>query len=220
MWGPGPPYSGHSPVPVCRPRDKAGGYGIQALGGMLVEAVHGDFLNVVGFPLNRFCKQLARLYRAPGRRAKHDSIPCVDSFEDLGDPDPAHRGTGPAHGRDAEPGPPCPGASERLSQVGGDPPSPESKDAACNGPRDPRPPFPAGLLQLIHGFKASQVPGRMPVWQGRLGAAGTVAACMCHEALLGWVPSGLCRHHQPLGDRCGSTLDPKDQGGCAGLPPA
>uniref|UniRef100_A0A3B3HIK0 Acetylserotonin O-methyltransferase-like n=1 Tax=Oryzias latipes TaxID=8090 RepID=A0A3B3HIK0_ORYLA len=28
------------------PMDKAGGYGIQALGGMLVEYVHGDFLNV------------------------------------------------------------------------------------------------------------------------------------------------------------------------------
>uniref|UniRef100_A0A3Q4G4C9 Acetylserotonin O-methyltransferase-like n=1 Tax=Neolamprologus brichardi TaxID=32507 RepID=A0A3Q4G4C9_NEOBR len=40
------------------PMDKAGGYGIQALGGMLVEYVHGDFLNVVGFPLNHFCKQL------------------------------------------------------------------------------------------------------------------------------------------------------------------
>ncbi|KAM7407082.1 hypothetical protein PAMA_003012 [Pampus argenteus] len=44
------------------PMDKAGGYGIQALGGMLVEYVHGDFLNVVGFPLNHFCKQLDLLY--------------------------------------------------------------------------------------------------------------------------------------------------------------
>lgn len=43
-------------------RDKAGGYGIQALGGMLVEYVHGDFLNVVGFPLNHFCKQLDMIY--------------------------------------------------------------------------------------------------------------------------------------------------------------
>lgn len=43
-------------------RDKAGGYGIQALGGMLVESVHGDFLNVVGFPLNHFCRQLDLLY--------------------------------------------------------------------------------------------------------------------------------------------------------------
>ncbi|XP_043987991.1 probable bifunctional dTTP/UTP pyrophosphatase/methyltransferase protein isoform X2 [Gambusia affinis] len=44
------------------PMDKAGGYGIQALGGMLVEYVHGDFLNVVGFPLNHFCKQLDIVY--------------------------------------------------------------------------------------------------------------------------------------------------------------
>lgn len=44
------------------PMDKAGGYGIQALGGMLVEYVYGDFLNVVGFPLNHFCKQLDLIY--------------------------------------------------------------------------------------------------------------------------------------------------------------
>ncbi|KAM4608586.1 putative bifunctional dTTP/UTP pyrophosphatase/methyltransferase protein isoform 2-T2 [Polymixia lowei] len=47
------------------PMDKAGGYGIQALGGMLVEYVHGDFLNVVGFPLNHFCKQLDLIYNRP-----------------------------------------------------------------------------------------------------------------------------------------------------------
>nr|XP_055071830.1 probable bifunctional dTTP/UTP pyrophosphatase/methyltransferase protein isoform X2 [Misgurnus anguillicaudatus] len=47
------------------PMDKAGGYGIQALGGMLVEYVHGDFLNVVGFPLNRFCKQLGVIFNSP-----------------------------------------------------------------------------------------------------------------------------------------------------------
>lgn len=43
-------------------RDKAGGYGIQSLGGMLVEYVHGDFLNVVGFPLNHFCKQMGLIF--------------------------------------------------------------------------------------------------------------------------------------------------------------
>ncbi|XP_062390219.1 probable bifunctional dTTP/UTP pyrophosphatase/methyltransferase protein isoform X2 [Sardina pilchardus] len=47
------------------PMDKAGGYGIQALGGMLVEYVHGDFLNVVGFPLNHFCKTLGTIYNSP-----------------------------------------------------------------------------------------------------------------------------------------------------------
>ncbi|XP_048790411.1 probable bifunctional dTTP/UTP pyrophosphatase/methyltransferase protein isoform X2 [Lagopus muta] len=71
------------------PMDKAGGYGIQALGGMLVEYVHGDFLNVVGFPLNHFCKKLAELYYPPLKHTiqhtKHDSIPSVDTFESLSD---------------------------------------------------------------------------------------------------------------------------------------
>ncbi|KAM8975345.1 putative bifunctional dTTP/UTP pyrophosphatase/methyltransferase protein isoform 2-T2 [Pelodytes ibericus] len=71
------------------PMDKAGGYGIQSLGGMLVESVHGDFLNVVGFPLNHFCKKLAEIYYPPCKsaihRVKHDSIPYVDTFENLSD---------------------------------------------------------------------------------------------------------------------------------------
>ncbi|KAH0624666.1 hypothetical protein JD844_032346 [Phrynosoma platyrhinos] len=71
------------------PMDKAGGYGIQALGGMLVEYVHGDFLNVVGFPLNHFCKKLAELYYPPLKHTiqhiKHDSIPSVETFEILSD---------------------------------------------------------------------------------------------------------------------------------------
>nr|XP_025971246.1 N-acetylserotonin O-methyltransferase-like protein isoform X2 [Dromaius novaehollandiae] len=71
------------------PMDKAGGYGIQALGGMLVEYVHGDFLNVVGFPLNHFCKKLVELYYPPPKHSichiKHDSVPPVDTFENLSD---------------------------------------------------------------------------------------------------------------------------------------
>ncbi|KAM6094626.1 putative bifunctional dTTP/UTP pyrophosphatase/methyltransferase protein isoform 2-T2 [Chlamydotis macqueenii] len=71
------------------PMDKAGGYGIQALGGMLVEYVHGDVLNVMGFPLNHFCKKLAELYYPPPKhnvqRKKYDSIPSVDTFENLSD---------------------------------------------------------------------------------------------------------------------------------------
>ncbi|KAF7253325.1 putative bifunctional dTTP/UTP pyrophosphatase/methyltransferase protein [Varanus komodoensis] len=71
------------------PMDKAGGYGIQALGGMLVEYVHGDFLNVVGFPLNHFCKKLAELYYPPPKHTihhlKYDSIPSVETFEILSD---------------------------------------------------------------------------------------------------------------------------------------
>lgn len=56
---------------------------------MLVEYVHGDFLNVVGFPLNHFCKKLAELYYPPSKhsiqRKKYDSIPSVDTFENLSD---------------------------------------------------------------------------------------------------------------------------------------
>lgn len=56
------------------PMDKAGGYGIQALGGMLVEYVHGDFLNVVGFPLNHFCKQLDIIYNLLSSDQKNVSV--------------------------------------------------------------------------------------------------------------------------------------------------
>lgn len=56
---------------------------------MLVESVHGDFLNVVGFPLNHFCKKLAEMYYPPPKQAihrvKYDSIPYVESFENLSD---------------------------------------------------------------------------------------------------------------------------------------
>lgn len=55
-------------------RDKAGGYGIQALGGMLVECVHGDFLNVVGFPLNHFCKQLDLIFNSSGLLSSQDIL--------------------------------------------------------------------------------------------------------------------------------------------------
>lgn len=62
-------------------RDKAGGYGIQALGGMLVESVHGDFLNVVGFPLNHFCRQLDLLYNS-SKFSSSSSFPSPHSSDD------------------------------------------------------------------------------------------------------------------------------------------
>lgn len=68
--------------PVCLfVRDKAGGYGIQALGGMLVEYVHGDFLNVVGFPLNHFCKQLDAVFSSSVLSSGQQILPLSETSE-------------------------------------------------------------------------------------------------------------------------------------------
>ncbi|XP_059153131.1 probable bifunctional dTTP/UTP pyrophosphatase/methyltransferase protein [Physella acuta] len=49
-------------IATGEPMDKAGGYGIQALGGTFVEKIHGDNFNVMGFPLPRFAKELSNIY--------------------------------------------------------------------------------------------------------------------------------------------------------------
>mmetsp|Transcript_9589 Transcript_9589/g.13201 ORF Transcript_9589/g.13201 Transcript_9589/m.13201 type:complete len:224 (+) Transcript_9589:52-723(+) len=43
------------------PMDKAGGYGIQDCGGSFIEKIHGDYFNVTGFPMNRFCRELLQI---------------------------------------------------------------------------------------------------------------------------------------------------------------
>lgn len=42
-------------------KDKAGAYGIQGYGGVLVEEIHGCYYNVVGLPLNRLFKLLKEM---------------------------------------------------------------------------------------------------------------------------------------------------------------
>ncbi|XP_059481199.1 probable bifunctional dTTP/UTP pyrophosphatase/methyltransferase protein [Neocloeon triangulifer] len=48
-------------IKTGEPMDKAGGYGIQSIGGTLVKSVNGDYFNIVGFPVYHFCKQLVGL---------------------------------------------------------------------------------------------------------------------------------------------------------------
>ena len=46
-------------IATGEPMDKAGAYGIQGLGALLVERIDGDFYNVMGLPLLRLSRMLA-----------------------------------------------------------------------------------------------------------------------------------------------------------------
>lgn len=43
------------------PFDKAGGYGIQGLGRVLVEKIEGDYYSIMGFPISNFLENLRKI---------------------------------------------------------------------------------------------------------------------------------------------------------------
>lgn len=47
-------------IATDEPMDKAGAYGIQGRGALFIDRIHGDYCNVVGLPLCRLGKMLAR----------------------------------------------------------------------------------------------------------------------------------------------------------------
>ncbi|VVC88410.1 unnamed protein product [Leptidea sinapis] len=53
----------HGYIDSGEPMDKAGGYGIQGVGGTFVERVDGDYFTVVGLPLYRLCSVLYDIFK-------------------------------------------------------------------------------------------------------------------------------------------------------------
>lgn len=125
-------------------RDKAGGYGIQALGGMLVEYVRGDFLNVVGFPLNHFCKQLGLIFNSPpespAHKIKRDSDKAWTLVNSLSEGGANEEVKMLENGRDGS----------RTSMQEKNVMGPEC--ATCS-----RQDVPHSIISLLDGFKASKV---------------------------------------------------------------
>lgn len=48
-------------IQTQEPMDKAGSYGIQGIGGQLVESIQGDFFAVMGLPMHKLSREMAKI---------------------------------------------------------------------------------------------------------------------------------------------------------------
>jgi septum formation protein len=48
-------------IKTQEPMDKAGSYGIQGIGGQMVESIQGDFFAVMGLPMHKLSRELAKI---------------------------------------------------------------------------------------------------------------------------------------------------------------
>ncbi|XP_041936437.1 probable bifunctional dTTP/UTP pyrophosphatase/methyltransferase protein isoform X2 [Alosa sapidissima] len=145
------------------PMDKAGGYGIQALGGMLVEYVHGDFLNVVGFPLNHFCKTLGTIYNSPPESPVHkiaredssgETWPLVNSLSkcaENGELEPSDPANDSADSEAVSISGASASGVQEQNVVGPESASESASPCSCN-----REDFPHKIVDIMDGFKASK----------------------------------------------------------------
>lgn len=99
--------------------------------------MHGDFLNVVGFPLNHFCKQLGKIYNrsaeSPANKIKQNDLAMCDG--------------------------PCAAVNcLSVKNVQADISSFNSSDSfGSEGTKSNNEDFPHNIVELLDGFKASKV---------------------------------------------------------------
>lgn len=57
-------------IDTGEPFDKAGAYGIQGKGSLLVEKIEGDYFNIVGLPVSRLARELKEFFRKQKSRGE------------------------------------------------------------------------------------------------------------------------------------------------------